>query len=446
LFLRDRVAVLAGGVVAAMLALLAMIFPIDTAVLIGSLSLKISASIQILGRSFILNAADGPLLAMIYGLGALWFFGTQAAGVTPRFVSLGLAILALLVASLAVEPFLYAALLLEMAALLIIPLLVMPHQPPGRGILRFLISQTLAMPFILFSGWMLAGVEASPGDIGLTTQSGILLSLGFALLLAVFPLYSWIPMLTEEAHPYVVGFLLWALPVFGIIFAMDFLDRYAWLRTSPQMISGFQIAGLLMLVSGGVFAAFQRHIGRLMGYAAIAGTGSLILSLGLRNVTALEITFLILIPRGLELAVWSLGVSILRRKAPSLRFRAVQGLARVYPIAVTALVLGNLSSAGFPLLAGFPPRLALWEQLAIQSLGYAAWMLLGIFGLLTAAIRTLAVLVMAPEHAPWALNETWLQRTLLGIGLFGLLVLGLFPQVMQPFLSTLPAMFEHLGQ
>jgi hypothetical protein len=93
----------------------------------------------------------------------------------------------LMVASLAVEPFLYAALFIEMAVLLAIPLLTSIYSPPGRGIVRFLIYQTLAMPFILVTGWLLAGVEASPGDLALAAQSTSMLGLGFAFLLAVFP-------------------------------------------------------------------------------------------------------------------------------------------------------------------------------------------------------------------------------------------------------------------
>jgi formate hydrogenlyase subunit 3/multisubunit Na+/H+ antiporter MnhD subunit len=159
-----------------------------------------------------------------------------------------------------------------------------------------------------------------------------------------------------------------------------------------------------------------------------------------------EITFLLIIPRGLELAVWSLSIAAVKQNAESLRFSAVQGLARAYPIAVAALVLANLSTIGFPLLAGFPPRLALWEELARQSLGNAFWILIGILGLLTGAVRTLAVFVMAPENTPWKLTESWVQSIMLGVGVIGLFVIGLFPQLMQPFLTSLPAMFEHIGQ
>jgi len=435
-----------GGMVAAVLSLIALIIPIDTALVLGPFSLKIAASIQILGRSFLFGPADGPVLAIIYGLSALWFFGTEAAGANRRFVPLGLAITALLVASIAVEPFLFAALLIQIASMLAIPMFVVPSRPVGRGTLRFLIYQTLAMPFILFSGWMLAGVEASPGDIGLTAQSGVMLGLGFAFLLAVFPLYNWIPMLAEETSPYVLGFMLWILPTFAVIFAMGFLDRYAWLRTSPQLSSAMQLAGLVMLVSGGWFAAFQRHIGRMLGYVAIAGTGLALLALSLGSLSSLELVFLLFIPRGLELSVWSLGISIIKPKAESLRFRALQGLARAYPLATAGMLLAHFSMAGFPLLAGFPPRLALWAELSRLSLGLAFWMGVGLLGLLSGALRTLAVLVMASENTPWKWNESRVQAALLGLGMAGLLLLGLFPQVMHPFLAQLPRMFEHLAQ
>jgi formate hydrogenlyase subunit 3/multisubunit Na+/H+ antiporter MnhD subunit len=443
---RERTAAIQGTWISALLALIALVIPINTALVLGPFSLKIAASVQILGRSFSFEPADGPVLAVIYGLAALWFAGTAAASAGRRFVPLGLAITSLLVASIAVEPFLYAALFMEIAAMLAIPLLVIPTRPVGRGTLRFLIYQTLAMPFILFSGWMLAGVEASPGDIALTTQSGVMLGVGFAFLLAVFPLYNWIPMLAEETSPYVLGFMLWVLPTFAVIFALGFLDRYAWLRTSPQLPSAMRLAGLIMLVSSGWFAAFQHHIGRIMGYAAITETGLVLIIMTLGSISSIELVFILFISRGFELAVWGLSVSILKNESESLRFRSLQGLARSYPLVTAGLVFAHLSMTGFPLLAGFPPRLALWEQLARGSLGLALWLLVGLLGLLFGALRTLAVLAMAPENTPWKLKESRIQAIMLGVGVTCLFVIGMFPQVLHPFLVQLPSMFEHLAQ
>ena len=446
LFLRERISSWIAGGLAAVLSLTALIIPIDTALLLGSISIKISPAIQFFGRSFILTTADGPLLAIIYGLAALWFLGSEASGTVNRFVSFGLMIVSLLTASIAVQPFLFAALLLEMAAMLVIPLLVPITQKPGRGVIRFLIYQTLAMAFILFSGWMLAGVEASPGDMNITVQAGTMLGLGFAFLLGVFPLYNWIPMLMEESPPYVTGFLLWVLPTFTVVFGLGFLDRYTWLRTSPQLSGAIQFAGIFMVASGGIFAAMQKHLGRMLGYAAVTETGLLVLAMGLRSADIVNVTFLLLIPRGLELAVWALALSIIKREVDSLQFRDVQGLARKYPLAVAAIILAHLSMTGFPLLAGFPGRLALGQELSGEYLLTSFWFFLGMAGLLVAAARSLAVLVMAEENTPWKLNESWVQMTMLGLGVAGLFLLGMFPQVVQPFIVNLPALFIHLGQ
>jgi formate hydrogenlyase subunit 3/multisubunit Na+/H+ antiporter MnhD subunit len=201
-----------------------------------------------------------------------------------------------------------------------------------------------------------------------------------------------------------------------------------------------------MVASGGFFAAVQSHIGRMMGYAAIAEVGLIIVAMSLRSLEIVNITFLLLIPRGLELAVWAFALSIIKRKVYSLRFNDLQGLARNYPITVTALMLAHLSMTGFPLLAGFPSRIALWQELAGQSLIISFWTFLGLFGLLVAAIRTLDVFVIAEQNTAWELNESWSQITILGLGVIGLFILGIFPQVLQPFLVNLPAMFDHLGR
>jgi len=443
---RERVTASLGGGLTLLLAVTAWELPLETVLRLGPWAIKIASTLEILGRRLILTNTDRPLLALIYGMAAFWFMASAAAGNSRRLVPLGLAIVALLVASLAVEPFLYAALLIEIAALLVIPLLSFPEQPPGRGLIRFLIYQTLAMPFILFSGWLLAGIEASPGDLALVIQTAILLGLGFAFLLAIFPLHTWIPLLAEEAPIYSVGFILMMLPTATLLFALGFLERYTWLRTSTDLLLILRYAGILMLAVAGFLSAFQRHLGRIFGYAVILETGFSLLALSLGGRIGLELLFLPLIPHAVGMGVWALALSILQRETPSLRFRDVKGLARPWSFAATSIILAGLSLVGIPLLAGFPIRQALWEQLARQSLSTAFWVLFGSLGLLTGTIRSLAVLVMAPEGSRWESRETWPQRLFLGFGWLMLFILGLFPQWGTPILEALPKVFEHLGR
>ena len=442
----QRILSILGGSLAVTLAGIAIVIPIDQALQVGETSFKIAPALQILGRSLSLNQADGTLLALFYSLIAMWFFGGEVTGTANRLVPFGFIIAALLVASIAVIPFLYAAILLEIAALVSIPLLLPINQTPGPGIMRFLIYQTLGMPFILFAGWLLAGVEASPGDLALAIQSTTILGLGFSFLLALFPLYIWLPMLAKDVSPYALGFLFWALPTLTIVFGMGFLDRYSWLRNSPQLSSVLLTGGLIMVVTGGLWSAFQRHLARQMAYAVIAETGFSLLALGIPVQNSVDLVFLLVIPRSLALLVWAMSLTQMKENTEDLNFSSVQGLVRVYPIITIGIITSHLSIAGFPLLAGFPARLALWEGLARLSIGTTFWFLVGIAGYFTGAIRTLAVLVMAPKDAGWKIREQWGAGIMIGLGAIGLFFLGIFPQFFRPLLENLPSLFEHLGK
>ncbi len=443
---RQRTMAVAGGFAALVFAGTALILPIDEAMRLGPLSIKIASSASFLGRSLVLPATEAPLLAVIFGLCALWFFASDAAGIAGRLVPLGFIITSLLVASIAVQPFLFASIFIEIAVLVAVPLLSPADQPPSHGQLRFLIYQTLGMPFILLAGWLLAGVETSPGDLSLTIQSTVMLGLGFAFLLAIFPLSIWIPQLMEECSPYAAGFLLWLLPTTVIVFAMGFLDRYAWLRTSADVIAGLQGMGLLMLVTGGVWAAFQDHFGKVMAYGSIAEIGFLLLAVSLAAGGSGDLVFVLLIPRGIAFALWSLALSVFRGRGSSLEFSEMQGLGRTYPWAAVGVGVAGLSTAGFPLLAGFPPRLALWEALGHTSPLFLIWFLVSLLGLMIAAVRQISVLVRSPEDRPWSTHESLSQQTLLAVGACFLLILGIFPQTLGLLSDQLPLMFLHLNR
>jgi NADH-quinone oxidoreductase subunit N len=445
--LRDeRITTIAASIVTFLLALTAWLLRIDIAQHIGGWSFKITPSLEILGRHLTLTPADQPLLILIYGSVFFWFAASAAIQVARHLIPIGMAITALLVASLAVDPFLYAALLLEMAVLLAVPLLSTPNQATGRGVMRFVIFQTLAMPFILFSGWLLAGIEANPGDLALVAQAAILLGLGFTLLLAIFPFHTWIPLLAEEAPPYAVGFVLWMFPTAGLLFLTNVLERYTWLRTAPALPNILAVAGVLMVATGGILAAFQRHLGRMLAYAAIVETGFSLLALSLNNLVGLALFFALFIPRFLNLGIWAFALSILQRQVPSLGFSDVKGLGRTWSFSSTGLILANISLTGLPILAGFPIRLAMFENLAGHSTGIAFWVFLGSLGLAVGAVRTLAVLVMAPEGTKWETRESFPQKAVLIISWALLFLLGLFPQWVTLIMARLPTMFQHLGQ
>jgi NADH-quinone oxidoreductase subunit N len=445
---RDRWVAWLGGLTAAALAILALLAPTDTALnFFGFFSLRIDSTVSLLGRQISLTPAAQIVLVLAYAIGAFWFFGALAVGNARRLVPYGLMTIALLTASLAIRPFLYAAILIQGAVLLSVLMLADAGKPVGRGLIRFLVYQSLALPFILFAGFLLAGVEAGPRDLAVILQAAILLGLGFAFLLSIFPLSTWLPMLAEEASPYRVGFILSTFPTFALLFGLNFIDRYAWIRESDGFFQALQSIGLLTALSGGLWAAFERHVGRIFGYAAVAEIGLSLVAVSLpERMLGLQIIFFMIVPRALAYGTWAMSLAVFRRAAPDLRYQSLQGLARQYPIATLAAFVSLLSLSGVPLLASFPVRQALWEALAAQGLAPALWMGLTSLGLWIAALRLLAVLSMSAEGVEWDSRETPYQRVMLAGGVAVLFVMGFLPQWAEPLLANLAGLFSQISR
>ena len=432
---------ISAATVSLLLALLAWVLPIDNAIKLGPLSVEVSSTVTILGRSFVLTSGDSRLLILIFLLGGVCFLLGWMLRVNPFFAPLGMAMIALLVAGLAVVPFLFSALLIEMAVLVSVPLLSPPGHPVGKGVLRYLIFQTLAMPFILFAGWVFGGVEINPADKQLLVQSVVLMGFGFAFWLAVFPLYTWIPLLAEEVSPFTAGFVLSLLPTVILFLMLHFFSGFPWLWQYPELQTALRLMGVLMAATGGAWAIFERNLNRLMGYAVIIENGYALLALSLGNANGLELFAMMFLPRLVALLLWSSALTILA-DGGSLTFADTGDLFRRKPFASVSLLVAIFSMGGLPLLAGLPARLALLQNVSAVSFSIVLWAAVGSVGLLFCGGRILSYVVLG--EGEWQIEEGWVQRIVLSAGAGLLMLTGVFPQWFLPLMSPLLAAFGRL--
>jgi NADH-quinone oxidoreductase subunit N len=277
-------------------------------------------------------------------------------------------------------------------------------------------------------------------------------------LLGIFPFHSWMPMLAEEATPYELAFVFFTLTLVVSFFGLGFLTQFPSLRSGSSIQEIIQSGGILMVVAGGVWSAFNRHLSRLLGFVMMSeiGFSMLTLSVGLSEQGTSDLLNLLIIqllPRGLGLAVWALALNtMLARSADStgpgefFRFRNIQGAARNYPIASLAMILALFSLSGLPLLAGFPARLVLWSELARQDALAATIAFWGSAGLLVGGLRVISVIVMGEDESRWRISESWPEIVLLGMGSGLIIFMGIFPNLFFSLFKGVLESFGGLGQ
>ncbi|GIV65905.1 MAG: hypothetical protein KatS3mg047_0298 [Bellilinea sp.] len=422
---------LASGVAAglsAILAILAAVLPIGEVIRIGGTQIELAESLFVLGRSFILTNNERPFLVVVFATCAVWFVGGLILQQHRFFAPFGLMVIAALIGAFAVQPFLYAALLVELAVLLSIPLLVPPGEAVQSGVQRFLIFQTLGMPFILLAGWVFGSGDIAQIDPAILPRAAIVLGLGFALWLGVFPFYFWIPQLTKQTHPYSAGFVLSLLPVSILMLGLDFVSQIGWLRASSTLFLIIQLTGMLMIITAGVWAAFQDEISRLFGYAVILETGYALLSIGLNTLPGFMVFAAGLLPRLLGLFVVATALSVFKNNGQLTDFDHLQGIFQRFPVAVIGLVLALFSMSGMPLLAGFPVRLEVLELFAAQRPLLIGWVFLGNLGFLIGVIRVLLHVVRLADQTEQRM-ESWGERVILLGGMLFLFLFGFLPGV-----------------
>ena len=421
---------------ALVLALSGLILPINQAFQFLFWKITISDQLLVFGRRFVLGAADRPVVALLFFLVGFWFLAFEPGVFPVQTVPLGLAGIVLTLTAFAVEPLFYGALFFAFLTLIYVVLLSPPGSKPTPGVLRFLIFQILGILFILFAAWLASWIDLNSDDQLLLNRSLVILGLGFALLLAVFPFISWIPMVAEKNHPYLVGFVLNCYLSGVFLFASRFITEGGWISQGIGLQPALQFAGIMMLSVGGILGVFSHHLGRLTSALMIAEIGRALLAFSL-FMTGFPIYFAMLIIQTLGLGVWSASLANLGHSTGDLKYESAAGILWNRPVTTSGILIGYFSLAGLPLLAGFPIYWSLGSGLSFFPLWIPIAYLAASSGLLLGGLRIFSLVTRKAGADTEPVEGSGFYRYfVLTINLF-LILLGLFPQVLVKLTDTI---------
>ncbi len=438
-----------GSLVALFLALLAWVLPIGRLITLvpGRVVLQVDPEWIVLGRALVMPDTLRPWVMGVYLALTLWLWAAPWARMRPNFVGWAMVLTVFLVAALTVRPFLYAALLTEMAVLAAVPLLAPGEEPVGEGVVRYVAWTTLGMPFLLLAGSFLTGLETGSVESPQVIRAAVLLIGGLLPWLGVVPFHSVAPLLGESTHPYRAAFVLTMTTTIIGVFALGFWEQYAWLRDTPGSYEALRLAGMTMFLLGSLWAPFQRHAGRALGYGWVAENGLGLLALSLGGEDGVRAYAALMPARVVLLWALALALSILGHPEGHWDRDHLWGRAFHRPLAAGLWVLGWAGLAAWPLTLGLWPRWYLVR--ALREVGpWWPWLTVaGFLALSATALRWLRTLVAPREEggAPAQVRpETAWDRVSLIAGYVLVVLTGLWPLSFQGWIARAVEHFPKL--
>jgi NADH-quinone oxidoreductase subunit M len=191
-----------------------------------------------------------------------------------------------------------------------------------------------------------------PGGVQMTIF--ILLLLGFAVKTPVFPLHTWMPVLTMEG-PASVAALLTGLKLgaYGLIrFAVPLAPEAA--RDLHWLLAGLGVVGILY---GAVVALNQTNLRRMLAYSSISHVGLVVLGIASLNLQGVQGALFQLANFTVVAGGIFLLTGYLHHRTGSTDLINLGGVVRSMPMLTAFFFLFGLASLGVPGTNGFPAEL-----------------------------------------------------------------------------------------
>ena len=437
-----------GLVVTALLSLIALRIPVNSMIVLNRSSLIFTATSRIMGRTITITRADQTIVAFFYAFTFLWIFGSMFAWVYRFFIPISLMCTALMVAVISVQPFIYGIFLVMICCLLLVPMLRNVQRRNENVMLRFLLYQLLGMVCLAISGQLTGTLDINPQDTYLLKRTVILIFIGLSLWLAVFPFFSWIALLMEKSCPFVSGFAVSLLQFSSLFILLQFLNDHIWLRTYQPFFYALRLAGIMMLVTGAVLAVFQTDLQRMMAFIITAENGASILLIGLNSHESINTFLTGLFIHAIVWLIWATSVKFIGSDY-ELSLESLRGLAYKHPVVCAALLLSHFTVSGMPLLAGFELRMSLFSSCFARS-GVLGWVACTASAVLIFSGLRLMFIFLSPEQtgtaAPDFADERtrydiYMRRALLTVLMILLVLISIFPSMMEVFISGIRSQY-----
>lgn len=243
---------------------------------------------------------------------------------------------------------------------------------------KYLILGAMASGFLLFGAAFVFGAANTTNFFEISARqsefahspmflAGLLLTaVGLGFKIAAFPFQMWAPDVYQGAPSSTTAFLATGSKAAGFVLLIRVAFQAA--PTAAHQWGGVLMGlGAVTILYGSLCAIPQRSVKRLMGYSSIANAGYLVLGVGAAGLTGCTgvLTYLGCYVFSV-LAVFAAVIGVTGRQGSD-DTSAFAGLGHRSPWLASSLVLGLVSLAGIPPLAGFIGKFLLLKAVAARA-------------------------------------------------------------------------------
>ena len=212
----------------------------------------------------------------------------------------------------------------------------------------------------------LAALPKAAADLPLSTQTviAVLLTLGLAVKVPVWPLHAWLPpahTIAPTAGSVLLAAILLKMGTYGLLRlpALTVTDGFSVLAPALAVL------GVVGIIWGGLVCLVERDLKRLIAYSSVAHMGFVVLALATGSEVGLRAAAYGNVAHGVISAMLFFVVGGLKDRWGTVDLASVRpALRETWPRMGFALVLGLAAGLGLPGLAGF------WGEFLAM---YAAW-------------------------------------------------------------------------
>ena len=343
--------------------------------------------IQLFGGGLSLTEQSASLLRHLYAGAALLFFLSARWSQGPSFVPAGLGALAMLAATVMVQPFSFGVVMLLATVAFLVAMVQGGRRGSTQASLRYLTMMALALPFLLVAVWMLGSDQPA-----LTASVWRLLLVGAALLLAGFPFHIWVRSVVEDAPPLASVLVFTLAPAAAVFLLFNLLQQYPGVVQETPFPAALRWSGALTALTGGLLALNAATPRSLWGCLLLVELGAALMLVA-AGPAGRQAVFAGLGLRFATLLLGALGLVLLEIDPAPGGLNAGESRRRRW--AWILFSYSALSLVGLPLTPGFLARwpavaASFWPATAAVSLWPAALLLIGMALAAVGLLRRLA--------------------------------------------------------